>query len=526
MNFSGFLRRRGKKASSKGKSGGENLVTLASGKPVVQKKKTTSSKNQELLYFDLFYQLSYMAAISMSGINRDRVFEFASQLSGRAAVFFKEIEIMTKQLGYDYAEACRIEGESVEDERVRNILLRMAGSMSSGESEAEFLGHEADVFGTTYGDEYERKLEGLKQWTDAYSALIISAVLVVIIGVISTMVWKTDTKFILALVGITIGILCAGSWLISLMSPKEIVPLQQPSSPEQKLVRTLLFTLFPAAMVVGLLLKASGADLGWVLLLCAIVIFPIGYIAVADDRKIAGRDRDIGAFMRSLGGVTTAIGATVTEGIARMDLRAMPALRKESAKLKIRLQTGILPSLCWKRFVLECGSTVVNRAVSMFRDAMALGANAEDAGNRASAFAVKIDLLRARRRLIARPFGGLTFVMHAAVITLIVFVTEVMTKFGTMISNVEQEIPGASTSSAIGGYFSFNFAGLQLLNTLVMPVILVLTFVNALTPKVVSGGHKCKLFYNLSITMSISGIALIVVPKFAEIIFGTVGKGG
>ncbi|MBM3133266.1 MAG: archaellar assembly protein FlaJ [Chloroflexi bacterium] len=525
MKFLGFLPRHGKKGSSKEKSQNkDNLVVLASGKPVVQKKKTTSSKSQELLYFDLYYQLSYMAAISMSGINRDRVFEFASQLSGRAAIYFKEVETMTKHLGYDYAEACRIKGESVEDERIRNILLRMSGSMGSGESEADFLGHEADVFGTTYGDEYERKLEGLKQWTDAYSALIISAVLVVIIGVVSTMVWKTDTKFILALVGITIGILVAGSWLISLMSPKEIVPLQQPSSAEQKLVRTLTFTLLPAAVVVGLLLKASGAGLGWVMILCALVVFPIGYLSTVDDRKVSGRDRDVGAFMRSLGGVTTAIGATVTEGISKMDLRAMPALRKETQKLMVRLQTGILPSLCWKRFVLECGSTVVNRSVSMFRDAMALGANAEDAGSRASAYAVKIELLRARRRLIARPFGGLTLVMHAAVITLIVFVTEVMTKFGTMIATVEQDIPGATTSSAIGGYFSFNFEGLHLLNTLVMPVILVLTVVNALTPKVVSGGHKCKFFYNLSITMFITGMALLTVPHFAEIIFGTVGK--
>lgn len=522
MNSLASLPLPGKKGSSKS-SNDDDILTLASGRAVVSKKKTTSSKSQELLYFDLFYQLSYMAAISMSGISRDRVFEFASQLSGRAAIYFREIELMTKHLGYDYAEACRIEGESVEDERIRNILLRMSGSMSSGEPEAEFLGREADVFATTYGDEYERKLETLKQWTDAYSALIISAVLVVVIGVVSTMIWRTDTRFIMALVGITVAITIGGAWLISLLSPKEIVPLQQPSSREQKLVRTLTYTLLPAAFVVALMLMASGAGLGWVLLLCALVIFPIGYVARVDDRRLSTRDRDIGAFMRSLGGVTTAIGATVTEGIQRIDLRAVPALRAEATRLMVRLQTGILPSLCWKRFVLESGSTVVNRSVSMFRDAMALGADAEGAGQRASAYAVKIDLLRARRRLISRPFGGLTLVMHAAVLTLIVFVTEVMTKFGSMILGIEQDIPGASTSSALGGYFSFNFAGLQLLHTLVIPVILVLTAVNAIAPKVVDGGHKCKLFYNLAITMAISGIALIVVPRFADIIFGSVG---
>lgn len=521
MSFLTFFQRLGKKGSSSDNGSSASLGERS----VVQKKKTSSSKNQELLYFDLFYQLSYLSAISMSGITRDRVFEFAAQLSGRAAIYFKEIELITTQLGYDYAEACRIEGESVDDETIRNILLRISSSMSSGESEAEFFGREADVFGRNYGDDYNRKLEMLKQWTDAYSALIVSATLVIIIGAVSTMIWETDTVFVLSLVGITIGITISGSWLISLMAPKEIVPLQQPSSREQKLVRLLTMTLLPAALVCSMMLISSGAGLGWALFVFAIITFPIGQVAVADDRKLAGRDRDIGAFMRSLGGVTTAIGSTVTEGVSKLDLRGVPALRIEANKLKVRMQTGILPSLCWKRFVLDNGSTVVNRSVSMFRDSMALGAAADDAGNRASSYAVQIDSLRQRRRLISKPFGGLTFVMHGAVILLLVFVTEVMTTFGMMISGVEADIPGAASSSAIGGYFSFNFAGLELLKTMLIPVIMVLTVVNALTPKVVDGGHKCKFFYNLSITMAISGLALILVPRFAVIIFGSVGQG-
>ncbi len=475
-----------------------------------------------MLYFDLFYQLSYMSAISMSGISRDRIFEFAAQLPGRAAFFFREIELMVKYLGYDYAEACRIEGESVDDELVRNMLLRLSGSLDSGEPEADFFGREADVFAIKYGDEYESKLDNLKQWTDAYSALTISAVLVVIVGLVSTMIWSTDTIFILSLVGLTMGITIVGAWLILLMSPKELVTLPDPSSREQKLMRVLLFSFLPAAMVIAMLVASSGAGLGWTLLMAAAIIFPIGYVAIVDDRKVASRDRDIGAFMRSLGGVSAAIGSTVTEGINKLDLRALPALREEATKLRTRLQMGILTSLCWRRFVVDNGSLVVNRCVGMFRDAMALGADAESAGNRASAYAEKLHLLRTKRKLISRPFGGLTFVMHAAIILLLIFVTHVMATFGMMIAGIEQDIPGTATSSAIGGYFSFNFTGLQLMQTLMTPVVLVLTVVNAITPKIADGGHKCKFFYNLSITMAITGICMIIVPHMSEVIFGSV----
>ena len=520
MSFLTFFQQLGKKGSSK-KEGPQSLA-MASGKEVVRKKKSTSTRSRELLYFDLFYQLSYMSAISSSGIPRNSIFEFSAQLPGRAAVFFKEIDLITKHLGYDYSEACRIEGESVDDELVRNMLLRLSGSLSSGEAESDFLGREADVFGMKYADEYERKLDNLKQWTDAYSALTISAVLIVIVGLVSTMIWSTDIVFILSLVGLTMGITIVGSWLILLMSPKELVPLPEPSSREQKLMRVLLFIFLPAAVVMALLITSSGAGLGWALVLPAMIIFPIGYVAVSDDRKVAGRDRDIGAFMRSLGGVSAAIGSTVTEGINRLDLRSSPALREETTKLRTRLGMGILPSLCWRRFVLDNGSLVVNRCVGMFRDAMALGADAESAGNRASAYSERLHLLRAKRKLVSRPFGGLTFVMHAAIVLLLVFVTQVMGTFGTMIAGIEQDIPGAASSSAVGGYFSFNFEGLQLMSAMIVPVILVLTVVNALTPKVADGGHKCKFLYNLSITMTITGICMIIVPYMTDIVFGSV----
>jgi len=524
MNFLGLLRRRGKKASSKNEpSEIEAAKKLASKKVIVRKKKPSSTKGQELLHFDLYYQISYMSAISTAGISRDRIFEYSSQLPDRAAVYFREIQRMATQLGYDYAEACRLEGESVEDETVRSLLLRLAGTLSAGESEADFFGREADVLGSNYTSGYERKLASLKQWTDAFCALIVSAALVIIIGVVSTMIWKTDMIFVIALVTLSVGINITGAWLISLMSPKEVVTLSKPSSKEQRLARTLFLILLPAATVVALLLIMSGAGLGWVMLAFAVLIFPIGYVTLSDDNKITKKDNEIGAFLRSLGGVATAIGTTVTDAIGRLDLRSVSSLYREANSLKVRLQTGILSALCWRKFVLEVGSVIVNRSVGMFRDAMALGAEAQDAGNRASSYSVTLSLLRAQRKMISRPFSWLVFCMHGAVLLLMVLVTEVMNQFGSMVGQLEQDIPGATGSSSIGSYFTFSFAGIQLLNTLVLPVILVLTVVNAMAPKIVDGGHNYKLFYYLSITMGISGTLMIVIPYATMILFGAVG---
>lgn len=521
MNFLGLLQRRGKRGSSEKEPSEEEAARAL--KTVTVRKKPTSTKGQELLHFDLFYQISYMSAISMAGISRDRIFEYSSQLPDRAAVYFRDIQQMCTHLGYDYAEACRLEGESVEDESVRSLLLRLAGTLSAGESEADFFAREADVLGINYTNTYERKLASLKQWTDAFCALIVAAALIIIIGVVSTMIWKTDMIFVMALVALSVGINITGAWLISLMSPKEMVTLRKPSSREQRLARKLFTVLLPAALIAFLLLTMSGAGLGWIMLVSALIVFPIGHVTISDDKGITKKDEEIGAFLRSLGGVATAIGTTVTDAIGRLDLRSVSSLSSEATSLKVRLQTGILTALCWRRFVLEVGSVIVNRSVGMFRDAMALGAEAMDAGNRASSYAVTLSMLRAQRKMISKPFTWLVFCMHGAVILLMVLVTEVMNQFGTTVGELEQDIPGATASSGIGNYFSFSFAGIELLNTMVIPLILVLTVVNAMATKIVDGGHNYKFFYYLAITMGISGVFLICIPYVTAILFGSVG---
>lgn len=481
------------------------------------------SREKELLIFDFLYQLSYMSSIAAAGIPRDKIFEYAAQLPGRASKYFKDIHLAATKLGYDYAEACRLKGESVEDETIRSLLLRLAGSLRAGEAEADFLDREARVLAEEYSNQYERRLESMKHYTDAFTALIISSTVIIIVGLISTLIWQIGTNFVPLLVGLAIGAAITGAWLISLTAPKEVVTLDKPSSREQKLAHNLRFFLPLAVTVCGFLIIRK-IDLGWIQLAAAAMLLPVGYVIISDDKKISKRDGEVGAFLRSLGGVATAIGTTVTEALGRIDFRSIPSLTKEAKKLRASLAAGIKPPFCWQRFVMETGSELVNRSVRMFNDAINLGGEPEEVGKRASFYATTIALLRAKRRLVSKPFSWLTFSMHGAVVALLAFITESVNKFGSLIEGVQKEIPGAVSSGPIvGRYFGFNISGLHSLHQAVIPVILVLTVVNALAPKLADGGHNYKIFYNLGITMGISGICLLAVPRLVELIFGSIG---
>ncbi|MFC1990932.1 hypothetical protein ACFLU9_02120 [Chloroflexota bacterium] len=485
----------------------------------------SGSKNQSAkraLSFDLLYQLSYMSVIAAGGVPRNKIFERAARLPCSSAAYFRRIEIACKRLKYDYARACRVIGESAEEEEIKGLLLRFASSLISGEPEADFLSREAEAQAENYNNEYGRKLETLKMWTDAYVSLILSAVLVIIIGIVSTMIWQIETIVIMGMAFISIGTTALGVWLIYLVSPKETTVLPWAGSKEQKLARKLFTLLVPTAAVIGMLLLIMGVDLGWVLLIVAAMVFPIGFVIAKDDRKISKRDAEIGVFLRSLGSACAALGTTVNAALGRLDLDAINVLRITVKRLHTRLVAGIRTKLCWKIFIDETGSELANRSVGMFYDTIELGGAAGQAGYQASLFAGNVALLRARRRTVASPFRWLCIAMHASVVVLLVFVTEVIISFSGMVANAEAAMPNITGAPAMNSFTSFNVAGLELMHSLVLPLVVIFTVTNAIAPGIAEGGSWYKVFSNLSITAAISGACLIFLPAMAGMLFTSI----
>ena len=484
------------------------------------KPKKTRKLNKSALHFDMFYQLSYMSVIASAGVPRSKIFACAAKTPCASSDYFRKVEIACEQLQYDYSKACQVVGESIKEDEVKGLLLRFSSSLLSGEPEREFLVREAESHAESYHNEYGSKLETLKLWTDAYISLILSAVLVVIVGIVSTMVWKIETSFIVGLVFTSLIVTISGIWLIYVMSPREYKVLSKPGSKEQKLLRKVFPIAAPIAVCCAALLLATKLGLGGALILVGLIAAPVGYISRLDDTKVEKRDSELGAFLRSLGGVTSATGTTVRDAIGRMDLKAIHHLRNEAGLLYRRFLYGIQAKICWLKFVEETGSEVASRSVGMFYDAIEMGGDAEQAGYHASLYANKISMLRDRRKTVTSPFIWLCIAMHTAVVVLLVFISEIITIFGTMVKNASSNMPNMSGSEvSISTFTSFNFSGLEMLHGMVLPLVVVFTVSNAIAPTIADGGSKYKILFNLGITATISGIALLTLPKLAALLF-------
>ena len=252
-----------------------------------------------------------------------------------------------------------------------------------------------------------------------------------------------------------------------------------------------------------------------------IFYFQLGLVAVIDDGKINKRDIEIATFLRSLGGVMQAIGATASEAMGRLEFRSLGSMKENVSLLYSRILAGISLTNCWDRFVGETGSEQVNRSVRIFWDGISLGGDPQKVGNEASSFAMKVAFLRAQRSQIATGFTWLTIAMHAVLSTLSVFIYSVFVTFSQLVNTI---LPKTDNSAALPNLPSFGLFGqssayLGLLHFMVITVVLILTVANALSIHFVNGGHILKMLFYLALTTAISGGVLIIVPQVVNVIF-------
>lgn len=480
--------------------------------------------------FDLFSQLSYMSAVAASGAGRSRIFETAAEFPSPSAHHFREIDQLAQRLNYDYGEACRIVGQGVANEKVRSFLMRFSAALSSGEREDEFLEREAQAEAEIYSNRYERDLEQLRGWTYAWAGLVVSTTLIVIITLVSSMIFPAGAKvsqFVVSLMGAMAVITLAGAWFIYHISPKEVMLRLGPQAPaEQRLARRGLAIAIPLVVGLAVLLSLLRVDRSVIVLAAGLVFIPVGAMAMSGSRRIDRKDAEVATLFRSLGGITSAVGMTVKEGLEGLDKRSLPNLMPDIDRLCHRLGLGLKPDACWERFSAETGSETVKRSTDIFFRAISLGGSAQKIGQRVSFFATTLAMLRARRRLISSTFRWTSVGMHVVVVALLVFTVALVGHFADIVQGLEAELAVSGAQKYLAGATSslllFNFQVAETFPILVLPVVLVLSVANAFVAHATEGGYSYKFFFYLGMTLAASGVLLWAMPSIVEWLFGRI----
>jgi archaeal flagellar protein FlaJ len=469
--------------------------------------------------FELFYQLTYMSAMAAAGITRSKTFELAAKSTSGAAEYFAAINTLVDEFHYDYPEACRRIGTKAKSQNMRSFLLRLSDALRSGEPLADFLAREAEVQGTDYENKYERDLEALKQWSNAFSSIVISVALIVIIQVISSMLYAINRGTMSGLITTAVVISGFGAWIIWRSAPKEKMTVAAAQgSPEQRRTLSMARMLGPLGLAACSVLFLLGVNTGWVFIGLGAFLLPLGIASLLSDRQVSRKDIEFSTFLRSAGGMATSSGTTLKQALTKVDLSSFPALQPDIDRLSTRLQALVDPNHCWHKFGMESGSRLISETIDIFYGAIKIGGDPERVGFLCSLFASKTSQLRAKRRLTSGTFAALTTVMQAVVAGLMVFVLSIVTNFAHLVEKLMPSGEGASQGQASMSMtmVSFTEGDLLFLSNLTVTMILLLSIVGAAAIIFGDGGYKLKGAFYLAICLFISGISFLVVPPMVN----------
>jgi archaeal flagellar protein FlaJ len=484
-------------------------------------KRNIKSYFEEITPFDLFYQLTYMSATAAAGVSRARVFQLARGLANPLSQYFKTIHQIAENLRYNYPDAVRMVGEQTNSEDTKTFLLRLSDALRSGEPLPSFLSREAIVQGDRYENDYETKLESLKKWTDAYTAVSVSAALIVIMNMVMTMIYSAGTSMMGLMVTVAVAAAFGVAWIMFRTAPETFtVPLSK-GTKEQRLSRRLFFMLVPAALLVSVALTLVGVPQGFILIVASFILVPIGIVSVIADGKVSKKDSEISPFLRSLGGTATSRGTTLKEALTSMKKDSFPTLRPDIRMLVLRLSAFVNPGFCWRTFGTETGSKLAEQSTGIFIEAVGLGGDPEKTGALTSMFAMKTAMLRAKRRGVAATFSWLAIVMHGVMAALMIFLMGILEQFAIRLNAAMSTLGnGADAMGALGlkNMFTFNAPQIDLLSKITVGMILALAVVSSFAIVASEGSHLIKTTFYFAILLFISGVLLLLGPSLVKLV--------
>lgn len=502
------------------------------------------SSDSVAVSFDLLSNLTYMAVLSIGGLPRAQVLEQCSRQRFKTAVFFEYIYLLAQRMGFEYTRALQLVSEKARAANVKSLLLRFAASISSGASEGEFVVEETRVETERYGNEYERSVENLRKWTEAYAAILVSVTLVMVVSLVSTMMGSIGQGFVVLMAFTLLLITSIGVYLIYKVAPVEQKTYDSPHGipRDRRMARLMLLTLVPGVVMAILLASQLGSSTGSAaaFLVIGVSLLPAGYYAWKDDRSVTKLDVDLPTFLRSVGNVAGSMGVTLTEGLRRIDMASMGAIGPHTNLLHHRLDAQLATRACWEKFREETGSELVNRTTHMLVDGSELGGRPDQVGQICSDYALKVTQLRARRQLIASTFTFLAVPMHATMVFILVFVLAIVASFNTKLSEASTEIvnkatgdvqipaglevpPGISIPKGAGdlaaGLDIFSPQDITLTSYMIIFVVITLTVANSVAPKFAAGGSNLTIASFLSIMCIVSGVIIGIVPVLTAKLF-------
>ena len=400
--------------------------------------------------------------------------------------------------------------------------LKMAQIISVGTSLKDFLRLEFERLKMSLESEYERRINKMKTFVDAYSAMLSAISFISLAMLITSLVFapRPPQDLMLMAIFLVVSLQTATTLLVNANAPYDRIPHQMEGRPaELKRAELLNKTalLSSLALLVASLVLASlsylaeielGDNLYLFLSLSGVPSFLAGVIGRKCVKEVKRREEYFPIFIKTFGEAASVVGISPLEVVRTIIYNDFGTLNKLVKRFYKRLKMGIDKKVAWRFFEAESGSSLIARGIEVYEAATEVGGDPKEVSNRISDFSLLILLLRRKREQIAGYAKGLLIPLHAATVGVFSLLRALLAVFMKL-------------SSLVSPYLNLiAFVPMSLVDLYLLIVISSLIIGTSLTLYFIDGESPFSLSYYSGVLLLITGAVFLLVSKSASSLLG------
>lgn len=489
--------------------------------------KEVSMKIRESRILRNFYPIVIMHLYSLSTVTsspRD-VMSIAGSSKyalGELTKIFIRISILTRRWNYTLHRAIKLTSSSIREEKIRSFLQRLSYSLNMGVNLESFMKIEYEKLLETSAAEFDRAVERVRRYIEAYSALLTSTSFLSVSMLLTSIIYSLEVEKILTYSVIMIaGSLALIIFLMARILPPDPLIHNEHLKPDslkfiEKANSLMIFPCIFTSIILMISLNVSSSMSQS--LMSSLVPIPISLIVPGIPLMILGRigkkwvkqaekiDEHYPSFIKSLGDAISVV-SSLKEASRILEVNDYGPINRLIKRLRMRLEAGFQQNKSLNIFGLESLSSLVLKTIRIIADSIFFGARPDVYARSVYDYTIKHLIDRKKRKQTAGTLKGLAIPLQAtlvAVTALIAVLTKILYKFSLLIRDW---LPLLATihPTHVSAYF--------------YSIILVVALSSSIAIYVVEGDSKFTLTYFLGLLLTLSGLTYFLVSLGSESLF-------
>ena len=401
------------------------------------------------------------------------------------------------ELGVELTRACEVTRKEAKLPYLRDFLQRFAQIARVGEDMITFLTKEYTSFMIMYTSSTERSLTRLKRFAEAYSAILSSSVLIVLIMIFTGMIWGGGVSMVsyvlpgLLLIYLMFAyVFYTGAPFVKMITQGDRPPSLSKLVGLSKLVTraTLIISL---ALVTLLCLGIVPAEIGMLgIALSGLPAFIVGWLGLRYTKKIDAIDERFPDFITMFSTSMSTTGVSLMFAFREISKLDFGKLTSHVKRMRAMLDIGIDKRVTWSTLQKETSSELLRIHTEAFSDAVTYGAMAKNVGPLVSNSSLFVLTMRRRVEETSALLKGMVVPVHPIMCAIMGLIMAIIIQFEQIFTSYQSTgMPMIFVSSI----------PIPLVSSYIYILVTALTLVNAFIVHEVGGEQDFTLPYYLGI---------------------------